>query len=197
MTDIVLNRRGLQDQRRRSDSYMEFKKRVAERVRKARWRAELTQEEAAERMGLCTVYLRQVERGHRNLTLSTLFVIANGLKISVADLVAVDVKSLIALDMDPAVYREQGARYAPKKEPARSEEGIRFDPTELRALRILETARTRPKLGARLMPGGMHGIRHDTLKRLIDAGLVKQRRFWFRLSVTGKRHLQSAERQGK
>jgi transcriptional regulator with XRE-family HTH domain len=66
-----------------------FRKKVAARIRKARWRLGWTQADAAHTIGLTFRYFAEVERARRNPTLDVLFSIATGLKVRVADLVDV------------------------------------------------------------------------------------------------------------
>lgn len=66
-----------------SDATREFGRRVVER----RNELGLSQEAAAERIGMHWTYLGQVERGRRNLTLHNILKIANGLGIGAGMLV--------------------------------------------------------------------------------------------------------------
>ena len=75
-----------------------FRKRVASRIQRARWRLDLTQADAAHRVGLTFRYFAEVERARRNPTLDTLFAIARALRVKVADLV--DVEPGARLDLD-------------------------------------------------------------------------------------------------
>jgi transcriptional regulator with XRE-family HTH domain len=67
-----------------SDATREFGRRVVER----RNELGLSQEAAAERIGLHWTYLGQVERGRRNLTLHNILKIARGLDIDAGQLVS-------------------------------------------------------------------------------------------------------------
>ena len=67
-----------------SDATRQFGRRVAER----RHELGLSQEKAAEVIGLHWTYLGQVERGRRNLTLHNILKIARGLKIDAGELVS-------------------------------------------------------------------------------------------------------------
>ena len=81
-----------------------FRRKVAQRIRKARWRLGLTQEDAAVAAELSARYFAEVERGHRNPTLDTLHAIAKALKVTVADLVDVEPArrvDLDAIEVDP------------------------------------------------------------------------------------------------
>ncbi|MDH5674631.1 MAG: helix-turn-helix domain-containing protein [Myxococcales bacterium] len=75
-----------------------FRRQVARRIRKARWRLGLTQEDAAVAAKLSARYFAEVERGHRNPTLDTLHAVARALKVTVADLVDVEPDRRIDLD---------------------------------------------------------------------------------------------------
>jgi transcriptional regulator with XRE-family HTH domain len=61
-------------------------KKVGERIRSIRKERNLSQEELAERSGIHTNYVGQVERGEKNLTLETLEKIVSGLDISLEQL---------------------------------------------------------------------------------------------------------------
>ena len=75
-----------------------FRKRVASRIQRARWRLGWTQADAAFKTGLTFRYFAEVERAKRNPTLDTLFAIARALKVKVADLVDVEPGARIDLD---------------------------------------------------------------------------------------------------
>ena len=75
-----------------------FRRKVAARIQRARWRLGWTQADAAHRVGLTFRYFAEVERGRRNPTLDTLFSIAKALKVRVADLVDVEPGPRVALD---------------------------------------------------------------------------------------------------
>ncbi|MDX1870705.1 helix-turn-helix transcriptional regulator [Mycolicibacterium sp. 120266] len=66
-----------------SDATREFGRRVTQR----RNELGLSQEKAAELIGLHWTYLGQVERGRRNLTLHNILKIAGGLEVDAGDLV--------------------------------------------------------------------------------------------------------------
>lgn len=66
-----------------SPATREFGRRVAAR----RGELELSQEKAAERIGVHWTYLGQVERGRRNVTLHNILKIAEGLEIAPGELV--------------------------------------------------------------------------------------------------------------
>jgi transcriptional regulator with XRE-family HTH domain len=59
---------------------------LAENVRRLRAAKELSQEELAHDCGLHRTYVGSIERGERNITISSLEVIAKALGVSVADL---------------------------------------------------------------------------------------------------------------
>ena len=75
-----------------------FRRKVAARIQRARWRLGLTQADAAHRVGLTFRYFAEVERARRNPTLDVLLSIATALKVKVADLV--DVQPGPCLDLD-------------------------------------------------------------------------------------------------
>jgi len=81
-----------------------FRRRVANRIQRARWRLGLSQEIAAERVGLTARYYADLERGRRNPTIETIFSVARAFKVSVGDLVDVDGGprvDLESLDLSP------------------------------------------------------------------------------------------------
>ena len=59
---------------------------ISKLIRDKRIALRLSQEEVAERAGLHRTYIGAVERGERNLTLKTLYSIANALSVAPADL---------------------------------------------------------------------------------------------------------------
>ncbi len=75
-----------------------FRRRVAARIQRARWRLGWTQADAAFRIGLTFRYFAEVERARRNPTLDVLYAIAHGLKVRVADLVDVEPGPRVDLD---------------------------------------------------------------------------------------------------
>jgi transcriptional regulator with XRE-family HTH domain len=81
-----------------------FRRKVAARIQRARWRLGLSQEVAAERVGLAPRYYADLERGNRNPTIETIFSVAHAFKVSVGDLVDVDGGprvDLESLDLSP------------------------------------------------------------------------------------------------
>jgi len=56
--------------------------RVARNFRRLRLKQDLSQEDAAEKCGLHRTYIGAIERGERNITLSTLQQIASGLRVN-------------------------------------------------------------------------------------------------------------------
>jgi transcriptional regulator with XRE-family HTH domain len=83
-----------------------FLRRVAANIKKARWAAGLTQEEAAAEV-LSFRYYQEVERGERNPSVGTLFSLARRLGVTAAALVEVDVA---ATDRARARMKEAPAR---------------------------------------------------------------------------------------
>jgi transcriptional regulator with XRE-family HTH domain len=75
-----------------------FRRRVAARIQRARWRLGWTQADAAHTVGITFRYFAEVERAKRNPTLDVLFAIARGLKVHVADLVDVELGPRVDLD---------------------------------------------------------------------------------------------------
>lgn len=59
---------------------------IGERIRRIRKELDLSQEQLAERSGLHTNYVGQVERGEKNVTLETLEKVVTGLDISLEEL---------------------------------------------------------------------------------------------------------------
>jgi transcriptional regulator with XRE-family HTH domain len=59
---------------------------VGKRVRRLRKKKELSQEEFADLCGIHRGHMGQIERGEKNLTLSTLQKLGKGLKVSVSSL---------------------------------------------------------------------------------------------------------------
>lgn len=68
------------------ESKSELVQRIGERIRRVRKEINLSQEQLAERSGLHTNYVGQVERGEKNLTLETLEKVVGGLGISLEEL---------------------------------------------------------------------------------------------------------------
>lgn len=64
---------------------MDYRK-LGKRIREERLRERMTQEQVAEIIDMSAVYLGQVERGERKLSIDTLVKIANALHISVESL---------------------------------------------------------------------------------------------------------------
>jgi len=63
---------------------MDIRKRIGVRIRQLRKERDLSQERLAEKASLNTKYLGAIERGERNLSLESLYKIANALGISLA-----------------------------------------------------------------------------------------------------------------
>lgn len=79
----------------------------------ARWVAELTQYDLAERSGLCERYVAEVERGNRNLSLCSLFLIAQGLNVPVSALVSAENEE--STDLVALVKGKQPKRWHERK----------------------------------------------------------------------------------
>ena len=67
--------------------YPDYQLNVGARIREARHLLDMTQEELAEAAGLHWTYVGQVERGQRNLTITSLLRIAGGLRLDPGKLV--------------------------------------------------------------------------------------------------------------
>lgn len=65
---------------------------LAENIRRLRHEQSLSQEELADICGLHRTYVGSVERGERNVTLSSLEALAKALGVSVVDLLSADDK---------------------------------------------------------------------------------------------------------
>lgn len=63
---------------------------LAENIRRLRHERGLSQEELADVCGLHRTYVGSVERGERNITLSSLELLANALGVSVVDLLTAE-----------------------------------------------------------------------------------------------------------
>ena len=59
---------------------------IGKRVKIARIRSEITQEKLAEKINLSVTHIRNIERGHSKVSLSTIIRIANTLNVSVDEL---------------------------------------------------------------------------------------------------------------
>ncbi|HCA6557620.1 MAG: XRE family transcriptional regulator [Erysipelotrichia bacterium] len=68
------------------DEFLKIKTALSENIKRHREEHNLSQENLAELSGLHRTYIGSVERKERNVTLSTLIVIAAALKVSVPDL---------------------------------------------------------------------------------------------------------------
>ncbi|OKP93171.1 transcriptional regulator [Paenibacillus sp. P3E] len=68
------------------ESKSELVKKIGERIRRLRKEMNLSQEQLAERSGLHTNYVGQVERGEKNLTLETLEKVVGGIDLSLEEL---------------------------------------------------------------------------------------------------------------
>ncbi len=97
-----------------------FRRKVAARIKKARWRLGWTQADAAFKVGLTFRYFAEVERGGRNPSLDTLLAIAKALKVKVADLVDVEPGprlDLDSLDVQPPKTGRKPTRVIRKRKP--------------------------------------------------------------------------------
>jgi transcriptional regulator with XRE-family HTH domain len=65
---------------------MDRKRQLGLRIKVLRKARKLSQEELAERAGISTQYVSQIERGKENPTLDLLFKLSDGLKVSLSDL---------------------------------------------------------------------------------------------------------------
>ena len=73
---------------------MDMRRLVGRNVRRARDAAGLSQEKLAEAAGVSQQYLSGVETGKRNVTVVTLYFLAEQLKVGVPDLVTPDAEAL-------------------------------------------------------------------------------------------------------
>ncbi len=72
---------------------------IGNRVRILRRNRSMTQEELAEKSGLSTKYIGELERGQSNPTLTTIEKIANALGVEMADPLEVDTKILSSQEL--------------------------------------------------------------------------------------------------
>lgn len=90
--------------------------RIGRNVRKARWRAGMTQENAATTAGVTVRVLAELERGNGNPTARTLFLLSEALRCSVADLTTTGRdEALPATVRAPARGRKPKPRRFPKR----------------------------------------------------------------------------------
>ena len=61
---------------------------LGQKIRELRARSGITQEELADRCGMFRTYLSRIESGHANPTLTALHGLADGLKVSVLELLS-------------------------------------------------------------------------------------------------------------
>lgn len=94
-----------------------FLRKMAARLRKARWRLGLTQEDAALRSKTTPRYYAEIERGRGNATIITLFDIAHALKVTLADLVDVEGVPRVALDNLDVHPPPRGRKPKPRRRP--------------------------------------------------------------------------------
>lgn len=100
-------------------NFRRYSKLVGVNARKARWRAQLTQEEAAAEV-LTFRLLAALERGDGNPTLHTLFLLARKLGVSVKDLVEVAGEPVL----DEPLHEMQ-IEQPPRRRPSHRAEGRR------------------------------------------------------------------------
>ncbi|MDB5438455.1 MAG: putative HTH-type transcriptional regulator y4dJ [Caulobacteraceae bacterium] len=67
---------------------MGIRQRVAANIKRLRTERELSQEELAHRAGMDRTYISQIERGVKSPTVETLEKVANGLGVTISDLIA-------------------------------------------------------------------------------------------------------------
>lgn len=100
-----------------------FLRQLGENIRRARWLAGLTQEEVAAK-GLTYRYFQELERGRRNPTARTLFLLARVLGTSVSQLTRTtedaDGNRRVALADTPASPPKRGRKPAALKPPKRT-----------------------------------------------------------------------------
>ena len=65
----------------------DIQKRIGANIRKLRTEAGFTQDVFAERAGLNRAHMGEIERGESNITIQTLKLIADTLRVKIADLV--------------------------------------------------------------------------------------------------------------
>ena len=65
----------------------DIQKRIGSNIRKLRTEAGFTQDVFAERAGLNRAHMGEIERGESNITIQTLKLIADTLRVKIADLV--------------------------------------------------------------------------------------------------------------
>jgi transcriptional regulator with XRE-family HTH domain len=99
------------------DAFGRFSKLVGSNARKARWRAQMTQEEAASEV-LTFRLLAALERGGGNPTLRTLFLLARKLGVSVRDLVEVGTEK----PLDEPLYAAK-VEQPPRRKPSQRVQG--------------------------------------------------------------------------
>ena len=81
------------------------------RIKNKRLEKNLTQEQLAEKVDLSAVYIGQIERGERKMTIQTLVKLANVLETSIEEFNPASVSSVSGLlrgDVDMAQYTEMG-----------------------------------------------------------------------------------------
>jgi transcriptional regulator with XRE-family HTH domain len=94
--------------------FASFIRQVGANLRRARWAAEMTQEEVAA-AALTFRLLAELERGRGNPTLRTLFLLAKALDVTVKDLVDVEKSSRPPLNARKATPPKRGRKPKPRR----------------------------------------------------------------------------------
>ena len=88
-------------------------KAIGEKVRAAREKLELTQENLAEKTGFSSVHISNIENAHTKVSLSALIIIANALGTSLDELVCKDLDNVH--DLRTIQYNEMLSDCTPKE----------------------------------------------------------------------------------
>jgi transcriptional regulator with XRE-family HTH domain len=94
--------------------FEEFRRRVGANIQRARWLSGKTQEDMK---GVTLRYYQDIERGIRNPTLETLYVLAGELEVTVADLVNVPGARASTLRIDERKAIRPPAGRKPRSHP--------------------------------------------------------------------------------
>lgn len=98
-----------------------LRRRLGTNVRRARWAAGLTQEEAAAKTGIDFRHYQEIEQGRVDLKLSTLHALADGFRATIAAFVEVDTaataraRERMAGATPPPTGRKPHKRRAPRR----------------------------------------------------------------------------------